>query len=56
MEILKTQPSELLEGFMKVKLESSTYFDANQCITDFASLILKEEKLNALLAENESLR
>ena len=41
---------------MKINLESSTYFDANQFITDYTSLILKEEKLKELFAENESLR
>ncbi len=56
LEIIKTKLSELMEGFMKINLESSTYFDANQFITDYASLILKEEKLKDLLAENESLR
>lgn len=56
LEIIKTKLSELIGGFMKINLESSTYFDANQCITDYASLILKEEKLKELLAENESLR
>ena len=56
LEIIKTKLSELMEGFMKINLESSTYFDANQFITDYTSLILKEEKVKALLAENESLR
>lgn len=56
LEIIKTKLSELLEGFMKINLESSTYFDANQFMTDYTSLILKEEKLKELLAENESLR
>jgi len=56
LKIIKTKLSELLEGFMKINLESSTYFDANQFITDYTSLILKEEKLKELLAENESLR
>lgn len=56
LEIIKTKLSELIEGFMKINLESANYFDANQFITDYASLILKEEKLKELLAENESLR
>ena len=56
LEIIKSKLSELVEGFMKINLESSTYFDANQFITDYTSLILKEEKLKALIAENESLR
>jgi tetratricopeptide (TPR) repeat protein len=56
LEIIKSKLSELVEGFMKINLESSTYFDANQFITDYTSLILKEEKLKELFAENESLR
>ena len=56
LEIIKSKLSELVEGFMKINLESSTYFDANQFITDYSSLILKEEKLKELFAENESLR
>jgi len=56
LEIIKSKLSELVEGFMKINLESSTYFDANQFIRDYTSLILKEEKLKALIAENESLR
>ena len=56
LEIIKSKLSELVEGFMKINLESATYFDANQFITDYTSLIFKEEKLKALLAENESLR
>ena len=56
LEVIKSKLSELVEGFMKINLESSTYFDANQFITDYTSLILREEKLKVLLVENESLR
>lgn len=56
LEIIKSKLSELVEGFMKINIESASYFDANQIITNYTSLILKEEKLQALLAENESLR
>lgn len=56
LEFIKSKLSELVEGFMKINIESASYFDANQFITDYTSLILKEEKLKALLAENESLR
>lgn len=56
LESIKAKLTELMEGFMKINLESSSYFDANQFITNYTNLILQNEKLKTLLAENESLR
>ncbi len=56
LEDIQSKLTELLEGFMKINLESSSYFDAKQFIVNYTNLILQNEKIKILIADNESLR